>query len=56
MNNRDEDTAAGFGAWYGENNPRNRGERVPLTLQSNQTGELMAILHTVSKKPRDEDL
>ena len=56
INNGDEDATAGYGVWYGENDQRNVSERVPLRTQSNQTGELMAILHTVSHHPKDEDI
>jgi ribonuclease HI len=38
---------AGCGVWYGDSDPRNISERVPLAIQSNQTGELMAILLAV---------
>jgi len=36
---------AGSGAWFGENDRRNTGFRVPGPEQSNQIGELAAILH-----------
>jgi ribonuclease HI len=35
---------AGSGIWYGDNNPRNKSARVPHKSQSNQTGELYAVL------------
>lgn len=36
--------AAGSGAWFGHEDERNEGARVPYDAQSNQTGEVYAIL------------
>jgi ribonuclease HI len=41
------------GAWFGDNDPRNAAIRVPGREQSNQIGELMAILYTVKTAPRN---
>lgn len=52
-----EDTAcAGSGIWYNDNNPRNTSLRVPHTDQSNQTGKLYTILHTLQSTPPDRAL
>ena len=48
--------AAGYGVWYGEDDPRNMSTRVPLGVQSNQTGELMAVLTTVRNHEPTGDL
>ena len=49
INNGHEDAQAGSGVWYGDSDPRNISERVPHAVQSNQTGELTAILLAVSR-------
>ena len=56
LNNGDEDARAGSGIWYGDGDPRNRGVWVPHKEQSNQTGELMAVLLAVKDHPPNEDL
>ena len=56
INNGREDARAGSGAWYGENDPRNISVRVAHSEQSNQTGELVAILLVVKAHPPEEDL
>jgi len=55
-NNGLENAAAGSGIWYRDNDPRNKSIRVPLTNQSNQSGELMAILHTIKDNPPNDNL
>lgn len=35
---------AGSGVWFGSNDERNAGERVPYDVQSNQTGEVYALI------------
>jgi ribonuclease HI/exonuclease III len=55
-NNGNEDAAAGLGVWFGENDPRNISMRVPLNPQTNQTGELMAVLLAVKSHPPNGDL
>jgi ribonuclease HI len=47
---------AGSGIWFGENDPRNISLRVPGPDQSNQSGELYAILHAISSSPPDRAL
>ena len=56
VNNGLENAAAGSGIWYGDEDPRNKSARVPLTNQSNQSGELMAILHAVKDNPPNDNL
>ena len=56
LNNGDDNASAGLGVWYGDNDHRNLSLRVPLEEQSNQTGELMAILMAVRNHPPNEDL
>ena len=56
MNNGDENASAGIGVWYGDEDPRNLSMRVPIAAQSNQTGELMAVLMATRNHPLNEDL
>ncbi|KAI0073286.1 ribonuclease H-like protein [Panus rudis PR-1116 ss-1] len=42
-----EEATCGSGLWYGPNNERNQAIRVPEPRQSNQAGEIMAILKAV---------
>ena len=56
INNGEESAAAGLGVWYGDDDPRNISLRVPIPLQTNQTGELMAILMAVTHHPPNGDL
>lgn len=50
MNNGDADARAGSGIWYAIGRYENRAIRLPSDLeQSNQTGELTAILETVNQ-------
>jgi len=53
INNGQEDAQAGSGIWYGENNPRNKALKVPGKAQSNQTGELYAVLHVARTTPKE---
>ena len=56
INNGCENAAAGSGIWYGDNDPRNTSVRVTHANQSNQTGELMAILIAVRDNPPGNNL
>ena len=56
LNNGSDEAQAGYGAWYGEGDPRNMSGRVQHRVQSNQTGELMAILLVVKKHNLEGDL
>ncbi len=48
---------AGAGIWYGLNDPRNRAIRLPENLeQSNNTGELIAILAAIQDVPSEANL
>jgi len=55
-NNGETTAMAGSGAWFGENDRRNTGFRVPGPEQSNQIGELAAILHVLKSVPSDRAL
>jgi len=44
INNGYENARAGSGVWYDDNDPRNLSARVAYKEQSNQTGELVAVL------------
>ena len=50
------DAKAGCGIWYGNEDPRNTGLRVPGQIQSNQIGELLAVLHVTKETPGNQDL
>ena len=56
INNGTEEAKAGSGVWYGNNDPRNATIRVPGKKQTNQVGELMAILHVVRNTPGNQPL
>lgn len=51
LNNGSEDAQAGCGVWYGKNDPRTISKR-----QSNQTGELEAVLQVVKSHDPHNDL
>ena len=54
MDNGEASARAGSGVWYGDNGPRNASLRVPYPDQSNQTGELYAVLHALQSNPTDQ--
>ena len=56
INNGGEEAQAGCGIWYGEDDPRNTGERVPHRVQTNQTRELTAVLLAVKRHNPTKDL
>ena len=56
MNNGEMTARAGSGVWFGDDDDRNVGFRVPGADQSNQVGELAAILHAIRSVPRDQAL
>ena len=56
LNNGEENTSAGLGVWYGDEDTRNLSMKVPTHEQSNQTGELLAVLMAVKNHPPNEDL
>lgn len=56
-NNGDEDALAGAGVWYAPNDARNLALKIPPDLkQSNNTGELIAILAAVQQANTKETL
>ena len=55
-NNGETTARAGSGVWFGDDDPRNTSMRVPGPDQSNQTGELIAILHALRSTPPDRAL
>lgn len=48
---RTKNARTGSGIWYKENDLRNRALRVPGKIQSNQVGELVAVMYTVQNTP-----
>jgi ribonuclease HI len=54
INNGEASAKAGSGVWYGDNDPKNASLRVPYPDQSNQTGELHAIIHAIQTNPPDQ--
>ena len=54
--NGTEDARAGSGVWYGPHDPRNEAIQVPGERQSNQVGELLAVLHMVRTAPGNQPL
>ena len=52
-NNGETTAQAGSGVWYNADDGRNASLRVPGPNQSNQTGELYAILHALKTFPPD---
>ena len=56
INNGDENAATGFRIWYRDQDPRNKSMRVPILNQSNQTGELLAVLTAVREHPPQDNL
>ncbi|KAI0338441.1 ribonuclease H-like protein [Trametopsis cervina] len=51
IHNGAEEARAGAGVWFGHNHPLNASIRVTNHQQSNQTGELLAILHALQTVP-----
>ena len=56
VGNGTAEARAGCGVWYGANDPRNMAIRVPGEKQSNQVGELLAILHAIKSTPGAQPL
>jgi len=56
INNGLENATAGSGVWYGDNNRRNSSTRVTHENQTNQTGELTAILIALKDNPPESNL
>ena len=53
INNGETTACAGGGIWFSEDNEQNTSFRVPGPNQSNNTGELHAILHAITSVPKD---
>jgi ribonuclease HI len=51
MNNGKKDARCGSGVWFGPNDPRNSATRIPGPAQSNQVGEIAAIIVAITKTP-----
>ena len=56
IGNGTEEASAGSRVWYGTNDHRNVAIRVPGKKQSNQVGELLAVLHAVKNAPENRPL
>ena len=56
MGNGTDEARAGSGIWYSDHDSRNTALRVPGDKQSNQVGELLAILHTIKNTPGNQQL
>lgn len=52
LNNGSQNSIAGAGIWYGKDDRRNIAIRVQDKLQSNNTGELSAILYVLQSTPK----
>ena len=50
-NNGKENARCGGGVWFGQDDPRNKAVRVPGELQSNQIGELAAVIIALQEIP-----
>jgi ribonuclease HI len=51
FNNGKKDARCGSGIWYGPDDERNRAIRVPGEPQSNQIGELVAVITAINATP-----
>ena len=51
MNNGKENVYCGSGVWIGQNHPWNRALKVPGNAQSNQVGEIAAVIAAVNAVP-----
>ena len=51
MNNGKENARAGAGIWISEENPQNRAIRIPGPNQSNQVGEIAAVIAALESTP-----
>jgi len=51
MNNRKKNTCCGSGVWFDNKSPRNRAVRIPGDTQSNQIGEIAAIIAVLEVIP-----
>jgi ribonuclease HI/exonuclease III len=51
INNGKANAACGSGIWFGPNDDRNRAMRIPGEVQSNQVGELAAVIVAAEQTP-----
>ena len=51
LNNGQENAQAGSGIWYEHNHPLNKALRVPGKNQTNQAGELYAVMQAIKSTP-----
>ena len=51
MNNGKKNARCGSGVWFNDANPRNRAMRIPGDPQSNQVGEIAAIIAALEVVP-----
>jgi ribonuclease HI len=51
INNGKDNASSRGGIWYGSDNPRNRALKIPGETQSNQTGELAAVILATQNMP-----
>lgn len=51
LNNGKPNARAGYGIYFGEKDPRNKAGKLPGSLQTNNRGELMAILESLKICP-----
>lgn len=51
IKNGNADAVAGSGAWFGRNDERNVGARVPYNTQSNQSAEIYAVMLAEQRVP-----
>jgi len=51
MNNGKRNTRCGSGVWFGQDDPRNKAIQIPGDSQSNQVGEVAAVIATLEIVP-----
>ena len=56
LNNGKANARCGSGVWFGPNHEKNKAIRVPGNLQSNQVGELVAIIAATEATPINQPL
>jgi ribonuclease HI/exonuclease III len=56
LNNGKRNAKCGSGIWFGHNNQHNAALRIPGESQSNQVGELAAVIAAISKVPNSQPL
>ena len=56
LNNGKQDAQSGSGIWFGPNHENNRALRNPGKSQSNQVGEIAAVIAAIEMTPRNQPL